>query len=77
MAVTYKYSYGGQFGCGYVRLDGADTFLWQLIELDDPAGARPGLRVRAHFREHRHGLMSDFVFKPIAVSIARTEETHG
>lgn len=48
----------------YIRLDGADTGMFQMIEMDDPAGARPGMRVKAVFKKDRLGKMSDFHFVP-------------
>ena len=48
--------------CAYVRLDGADTCMFQNVDTQD---ARPGMRVRAVFRPYPEGAMSDFVFKPV------------
>lgn len=53
------------FVCAYVKLDGADTYMWQMVDAQDPSVVRSGIRVRARFREHRHGLMSDFIFVPV------------
>jgi uncharacterized OB-fold protein len=52
------------FVCAYVKLDGADSHIWQIVEADDFAAVRPGTRVRAKFKELRCGLISDFVFVP-------------
>lgn len=53
------------FVYAYIKLDGADTILPQNIILDDVTKAKPGLRVKAMFVEHRSGLLSDFYFVPI------------
>lgn len=50
------------YQCAYIKLDGADTWLFHNIDAPE---ARPGMRVKALFRERRSGRMSDFVFKPV------------
>ncbi|MEW5945753.1 MAG: Zn-ribbon domain-containing OB-fold protein [bacterium] len=50
------------YNCAYVKLDGADTWMFHNIDAED---VKPGDRVKAVFREKRCGLMSDFVFKPV------------
>lgn len=49
------------YNCAYIKLDGADTWLFHNIDAKE---IRPGMRVKAVFRENRGGLMSDFVFVP-------------
>jgi hypothetical protein len=51
--------------CGYIKLDGADTFILQFIESQDISEVKPGMRVEACFREERYGMMTDFYFKPV------------
>ena len=45
----------------WVDLDGAgsDAPLWHLLQVDDPAQVKRGMRVRAVFNEERHGVMED------------------
>ena len=50
------------YNCAYIQLDGADTWMFQNIDAEQ---VKPGDRVKAEFREHRTGHMSDFVFKLI------------
>lgn len=50
------------YNCAYIKLDGADTWMFQNIDAEE---INPGDRVKAVFREKRTGHMSDFVFKPI------------
>jgi uncharacterized OB-fold protein len=50
------------YNCAYIKLDGADTWMFQNIDAEE---VKPGDRVKAVFRENRTGHMSDFVFKPI------------
>jgi uncharacterized OB-fold protein len=50
------------FICAYVRLDGTDTLLMTNMEVDDVSAVREGTKVRAVFREERHGLITDFYF---------------
>jgi uncharacterized OB-fold protein len=51
------------FVCAFVKLDGADFFIWQFIDADDITKVKPGARVKAAFKEHRSGLVTDFIFK--------------
>ncbi len=53
------------FVCAFIKLDGADFFMWHMIETDDVDSIKPGTRVKACFKEKRYGLMSDFIFKAI------------
>lgn len=53
------------FVCAYIRLDGADTLLLQNVLLEDVGAARPGMRVRAVFRDEPKGEISDFYFVPV------------
>lgn len=48
------------YNCAYVKLDGADTWMFQNIDAKE---VKPGDRVKAVFRKNRTGHMSDFVFK--------------
>jgi len=50
--------------CAYVKVDGADTSMLQRIVSRDVERVKPGIRVRAVFREKREGKMSDFYFVP-------------
>jgi len=50
------------YNCAYIKLDGADTWMFQNIDAED---VKPGDRVKAVFRKNRTGHMSDFVFKPV------------
>ena len=53
------------FICGYVQLDGTDFILMANMEADDVSRVKAGTRVEAVFREDRHGLITDFYFRPI------------
>jgi len=50
-----------------VQLDGADTCLHSVVHVDEPVlgSVKPGMRVRAVFREQREGRLTDFYFAPI------------
>nr|MDO8135662.1 Zn-ribbon domain-containing OB-fold protein [Candidatus Njordarchaeum guaymaensis] len=50
--------------CAYIKVDGADTSILQRIVSRDVERVRPGMSVRAVFREQREGKMSDFYFVP-------------
>ena len=50
------------YNCAYIKLDGADTWMFQNIDAKE---VKPGDRVKAVFREKRTGHISDFVFKPV------------
>lgn len=53
------------FVCAFIKLDGADFFIWHMIETDDVNSIKPGTRVKASFKDKRFGLISDFIFKPV------------
>jgi len=53
------------FVCALVRLDGTDFLILGNIEMDDITKARPGMRVKTRFREHREGSITDFFFETI------------
>jgi uncharacterized OB-fold protein len=53
------------FVCAYVQLDGTDFLLMTNMEVDDVAKIKVGTRVKAAFREQRHGTITDFYFQPI------------
>ncbi|MFC1474719.1 Zn-ribbon domain-containing OB-fold protein [bacterium] len=52
------------FVCCYIKLDGTDSLLMTNMEMDDVAKCKPGMRVKAVFRDERRGLITDFFFKP-------------
>ena len=56
------------YGCGFIRLDGADTALFQGIFSENlvPSKIKKGKRVKAVFKKsgHREGKMTDFFFVP-------------
>jgi len=53
------------FICCYIRLDGTDSLLMTNMEMDDVSRCRPGMRVKAVFRDNRHGTITDFYFRPM------------
>lgn len=53
------------FICCYVRLDGTNSLLMTNMEMEDVNQCRPGMRVEAVFRDERHGLITDFYFRPV------------
>lgn len=53
------------FICAYVQLDGTDFLLMTNMEVEDVSKIGVGTRVRAVFRENRHGTITDFYFKPL------------
>jgi len=53
------------FICAYVQLDGTDFLLMTNMEVEDVRKIAVGTRVKAVFREERHGSITDFYFKPI------------
>lgn len=53
------------FICAYIRLDGSDFLLMANMEVEDVAEIHPGTRVKAVFRNERHGAITDFYFKPL------------
>jgi uncharacterized OB-fold protein len=53
------------FICALVRLDGTDFLVLGNIEMDDVSRAKPGMRVKAVFREDRDGAITDFYFDVI------------
>ncbi len=53
------------FICAYVQLDGTDFLLMTNMEVEDVSKISVGTRVKAVFRENRHGAITDFYFKPI------------
>jgi uncharacterized OB-fold protein len=54
------------YGCGFIRLDGADTAIFQGIFSENlvPSKIRKGQRVKAVFLKKREGKMTDFFFVP-------------
>jgi uncharacterized OB-fold protein len=52
------------YACAYVQVDHTDTGMLQRIVSRDVEKVRPGIRVRAVFKEKREGKMSDFYFVP-------------
>ena len=53
------------FICAYVQLDGTDFLMMANMEVDDVARIKVGTRVKAVFREERHGTITDFYFQPV------------
>jgi len=54
------------YGCGFIKLDGCDTAMFQGIFSENlvPSKIKKGKRVRAVFVKNRKGKMSDFFFVP-------------
>jgi len=52
------------FICALIQLDGTDFLMINNIEMDDISQAKPGMRVKAVFREERDGAITDFYFEP-------------
>jgi uncharacterized OB-fold protein len=53
------------FICAYVQLDGTDSLLMTNMEVEDVSRIKVGTRVKAVFREERHGAITDFYFRPV------------
>jgi len=47
------------YGYGFIRLDGSDNAFQHFIEIRDETKVRIGARMRAVFREPRHGTLAD------------------
>lgn len=58
------------FICAYVRLDGADFIMMTNMEVEDVSKIKVGTRVKAFFREERHGIITDVYFRPIDEEIS-------
>lgn len=54
------------FICAYVRLDGTHFLMMTNMEVDDVSQIKVGGRVKAVFREVRHGTITDLYFQPLA-----------
>lgn len=52
------------FICALIQLDGTNFLMISNIEMDDISRAKPGMRVRALFRDERDGAITDFYFEP-------------
>ena len=54
------------FAFALIQLDGADTALFHIVEVDDPAGMATGMRVRADWQRTRSGSVRDIrTFLPV------------
>ena len=53
------------FICGYVQVDGSDFLLMANMEANDVKKVKVGTKVEVIFRDERHGLITDFYFRPI------------
>ena len=53
------------FICAYVKLDGTDFIMMTNIEVEDVSKIKVGTRVKAFFRDERHGAITDVYFRPI------------
>ncbi len=53
------------FICAYVRLDGTDFIMMTNMEVEDVSRVKAGTRVKAVFRDERHGTITDVYFTPI------------
>ena len=54
------------FAFALIQLDGADTSLFHVVEVDDPAGMATGMRVRADWHGTRSGSVRDIrTFLPV------------
>ncbi|MBU2547765.1 MAG: Zn-ribbon domain-containing OB-fold protein [Proteobacteria bacterium] len=53
------------FICAYIQLDGSDFVMMTNMEVDDVSQIKVGTRVKAYFREERHGAITDFYFRPL------------
>ena len=54
------------YACAFIKLDGADTSLFQGLFSENlvPSKLKKGQRVRAVFKKKREGKMTDFFFVP-------------
>jgi uncharacterized OB-fold protein len=52
------------FICALIQLDGTDFLMISNIEMNNVSQAKPGMRVRAVFRDERDGAITDFYFEP-------------
>jgi len=46
-------------------LDGTDFIMMTNMEVEDVSNIGVGTKVRAHFREERHGAITDVYFRPV------------
>lgn len=53
------------FICAYVKLDGTDFIMMTNMEVEDVSKIKIGTRVKAYFRDERHGTITDVYFRPI------------
>ena len=53
------------FICAYVQLDGTDSLIMTNMEVEDVSKIKVGTRVKAAFRDERHGAITDFYFRPV------------
>jgi uncharacterized protein len=53
------------FVCAYVQIDGTGSLIMTNIEVEDVSKIKVGTRVKAVFRDERHGAITDFYFRPI------------
>jgi len=53
------------FVCAYVQLDGTDFIMMANMEVEDVSKIKVGTKVKAVFRDERHGTITDFYFRPI------------
>lgn len=54
------------YALALVRLDGADTAMLHVVDVDDPAEMSTGMRVAVRWAEERQGLVTDIAcFEPV------------
>lgn len=62
-----KHPFDRPFGFAFIKLDGADTSLVHAVDTGgDPDAISTGMRVRAQYRDERHGSVADVYFVPEA-----------
>jgi len=62
-----KHPFDRPFGFAFIKLDGADTALVHAVDTGgDAAAMGVGMRVKAQFRDERHGSIADVYFVPEA-----------
>jgi hypothetical protein len=66
---TRKHPFGEPFAFALIRLDGADTPILHAVKAAGPDAVVPGSRVRAQWRDERHGAITDIYFVPEADAV--------
>jgi uncharacterized OB-fold protein len=71
---TPRHPFDHPFAFALITLDGADTPMVHAVDAGDASTMSTGMRVRAQYRDERHGAITDVYFVPESEAVDQTIE---